>query len=401
MSRIIIVDPDFEHGGGHNLTANSIIAANVAGEVIVAAPATLPLQVQVSEALIRRIFPCNSYAATNPRRTLLERLRSMVRSLFPKMRDAADVSPASQYRKVLQNFWEEIDAKCSDSVVVHTGSEVLLAALLDTIDALPTARQPILHYRQVRPVSRLETAQKLHARLAQRVRQNQAFIYSETEAFKDTLVNLGHDASKIEFLELIDCSRPLERQRAPVDFVTVAVLGTVRLEKGHARLVSIAHEYEQLAGGRHAPRLRYLIHASHLKNRKLFDRMQKSLNAAKILYEMADIGPGDDIHWRCLADCHVVLIPYDAAQYRNRGSGIAIDAIISARPLLITGACTLEEYVRLKNGLVAVTDREFAHSLLEIVSEYDSYSDNAMELAIRMKAVDADHPFYARLGRSH
>lgn len=34
MSRIIIIDPDFEHDRGHNLTANSIIAAKVVEGVV-------------------------------------------------------------------------------------------------------------------------------------------------------------------------------------------------------------------------------------------------------------------------------------------------------------------------------------------------------------------------------
>lgn len=399
MSRIIIVDPDFEHGGGHNLTANSIIASNAAREVIIASPVTLPEQVQVRGAAIRRLFPCNSYSATNPRQSSFDWLGNVVRSIFPGILQVPDASHAVQYRRVLKQLFEELEIASDDSVVVHTGSEVLLAALLDTIEALPQTRQPLLHYRQVRPVADLEAAQSLHVRLAHRVSRNKAFIYSETDAFRRLLCTLGHAESSIDMLELVDCSHPLEKQRLPDNFVTVAVLGTVRLEKGHDRLADIANDYAQIAASIDAPKLRYLIHAAHIKNRKLFERMRRSLDAAKVHYELADAGLGENAHWHCLADCHVVLMPYEAAQYHNRGSGVAIDAIISARPLLITGGCTLEEYVRGHNGLVASSNRDFAQALLKIVQNYRSYADGAEDLALHVRTAQGNAPFYKRLKR--
>lgn len=102
MSRIIIVDPDFEHGGGHNLTADSIIASNAAREVIIASPVTLHEQVQVRGAAIRRLFPCYSYSATNPRQSYLDRLSNVVRSIFPGILQVPDAPPAVQYRRVLK-----------------------------------------------------------------------------------------------------------------------------------------------------------------------------------------------------------------------------------------------------------------------------------------------------------
>ena len=399
MSRIIIVDPDFEHACGHNLTANQIIASNVAGEVMILAPATLPAPVQLPGVAIRRVLPRNSYIATNVRGTLVDRLSRVACAVFTG-RGRGLVDPVlPYYHDVLHDFFEEVSISRNDSIVVHTGSEVLLASVLDVIECLPEAQRPILHYRQVRPISDFEHAQQLHTRLAYLVRQNQAYIYSETRRFKVTLAALGHDIASIETLELTDCSRPFKEQHKPTDFVTVAVLGTVRTEKGHARLANIAGHYAQLAGQLRKPQLRYLIHAAHIKNRKLFDRMLKSLDAVNVEYEIVDAGPEEDVHWRCVKDCHVIMMPYDRNLYQERGSGVAIDAIVSARPLLISGYCTLEEYVRGENGLSAVSDGEFAQALSTVVQDYDSFSNNAVELALRVRTIHASHPFYARLGR--
>ncbi len=397
MSRVFIIDPDFEHAGGHNFTANSIIASYVAGKVVVVGPVTLPRQVQIPGVSIRRILPCNSYTTTNTRGIFLDRLARVARAVFPGKLLRTDTVPATSFQTALGDFCAELDIDRNDSIVVHTGSEVLLAALLDVIDSLPEIRRPVVHYRQVRPVSDKQLAPLLHARLADLVRQNKAFIYSETEAFKETLVSLGHDELSIETMELADCSRPCKKQCAPDEFVTVSVLGTVRLEKGHRRLAGIARHYAQLATEFGGPQLRYLIHPAHIKNRKLFHQMLKSLHAVDAVFELAGTGAGEDIHWQTLADSHVVLMPYEGARYRDRGSGIAIDAIASARPLLISGDCTLEEYVRGGNGLTAVSDREFAQALLAIVRDYDSYSDNAMELALHFRATNSEHLFYGRL----
>jgi len=359
MNRIIIIDPDFEHMGGHNYTNNMFLVQRVMSEVLIIAPDTLPLDITVGSATIMRCLSCNSYIADG--------------KFTP--------SDKGYYQSEFQQLFKKIDVTAFDRIVVHTGSNVALASLLAVLNLLPANSRPELHFRILRPEQMNTVSLVAHKHLAGLVEAGKAFLYSETRAFASVLSQIGHDASRIDQFEVPAISAPPTPADPPVDEVRVAVLGTLRSEKGYERLASIVQCHRALTRDSPAPPIKYLIHAPVVKNKRLAGRIMRVLENMNVCMNAKLEVEDPAIHARFLKDCHIVLLPYDPGSYTNRGSSLACDAIANARPIVCQRNCTLEEYIRSENGIATGTDLDFAAAIVEICGNYEIFSSSSVALA--------------------
>jgi glycosyltransferase involved in cell wall biosynthesis len=306
-----------------------------------------------------RCLSCNSYIAD-------ERSRS---------------SGKNVYQPEFHQLFTQIDIKNTDRLVVHTGSNILLVSLLAALSLLPDNRKPELHFRILRPENMDQTSRSAHLHLAELIAANRAFLYSETTAFAKQLSLFGHDHDRIDRLEVSMISATSAPAGTPANELRVAVLGTLRAEKGYDRLASIALCYRALTRDHPAPELKYMIHAPVVKNERLAGRMINTLQKMNVSVD-ARLRANDPImHEKFLADSHIVLLPYDSTRYTNRGSSLACDALANARPIVCQKNCALKEYIRKDNGIATSTDLDFAAAMIQIAKDYKTYSNSSVSLA--------------------
>lgn len=393
-----MLDPDFEHDGGHNYVTNQILAAHIKRPVQIVCPVTLPAGVKVDGAELQHCFPGNSYVGDVQSQNGLHRFASRVSQLL--QRKPSLVHQRSSFIAALLEHFEAQQVSCDDAILVHTGSTFVFDILLAALEGWPQNRWPSLHLRQLRPVETGPFPVTVHSRLRAARQFTDVFMYSETDAFAGELVRLGHGEDEIRKLELSDLRQDLEPVSSPGDTLRLAVMGTVRREKGHERLASIASAYRRLADKQTDPDLKFMIHTGAIKNRKLFDRVIEDLTSSSTDFELVQHPQGVAGHWHCLTTSHAVVVPYEASRYTNRGSGICIDAIAAAKPLIISANCTLQEYIRRENGEAASSDEGFAASILKIARGYEKYADKAAAQASRFRAEQQSHPLFARLAKA-
>ena len=323
MQRVVIIDPDFEQLGGHNITANEVIAAHTKAPLDIVCSSGLPEEFILEGATVRPVLPFNSYEA-HQRSTSLSR---KVRTQFQKLlrRKPGPQSDETGFGVELLRVFRSMDISAHDALIVHTGSAVVLNAIMDALDGVSEADWPDLHFRQLRPLENMSYERTAHRRLQRMQGLGKLFMYAETNSFAAKLATLGYDRREIELVEFSDISRPLNRRPDPEAEFEVAMLGTVRTEKGHGQLVSIARSYRAIVERQGGPPLKLLIQTGAVKNRKLYRTMLDDLGEAGINFELAGEDTGLAGHWACLQRCHAVIMPYDppalcraGIRHRNR-----------------------------------------------------------------------------------
>ncbi len=398
MRKIVIIDPDFEQLGGHNIAVNEIIRAHTDAPMDVVSSSALPEEIGLDGATLKRVLPFNSYEAYTRYRSPLHRTTRWWRKLLQRQ-PGPDLDETGFGRELLRVF-RSANISSRDAVVVHTGSAVVLNAIMDALDMFAQADWPELHFRQVRPLDNITYERRTHDRARRMKRLGKLFMYSETNAFAGKLATLGYDRSLISLVEFSNVSRPLVHRSGPQDEFEVAMLGTVRREKGYGQLAQIARAYRDITDKLGGPRLKILIQTGAVKNRKLYRAMLNDLEQAGINFALVDNGSGLAGHWRCMDRCHAVIMPYDRQRYVDRGSAVGMDAIAAARPLVVAGDCTLEEYIRNRNGLAARGSQKMAESLHTIASNYSEFADNALELAKKFRIQQTQNLLFRRLNSS-
>lgn len=395
MKRIVIIDPDFEYLGGHNIAINEIIRAHTKAPIDVVCSAALSEDIVLDGVTLRRVLPFNSYDAHSRSRSLLHRSRMQWRRFAWRKSD--DDVDETGFGFELLSIFRSMNISASDAIVVHTGAAVTLNAIMDALGKIAEVDWPVLHFRQLRPLENVSYASPAHRRLHRLQELGKLFMYAETKAFASKLATLGYDHSAIDVVELSDISQPLNCMPDPVEEFKVAMLGTVRLEKGYRQLAPIARSYRAIADRLGGPQLKLVIQTGAIKNRKLYRAMLDGLEGAGINFELADADPGLAGHWRCLQRCHAVIMPYDRRRYIERGSGIGADSVAIARPLVVVGNCTLEEYIRNGNGLAANGNQQMAEALYAIASNYPVFAGNAVKLAKMFREQQMQNPLFRRL----
>lgn len=395
MKKIVIIDPDFEQLGGHNIAVNEIIRSHTTAPLDIVCSSALPEEIVLDGATIKRVLPFNSYEAHKRCHSLSRRARMQFQRLLWWQPDGqVDVTG---FGVELLRVFQSANISAHDAVVVHTASAVVLNAIMDALGEIAESDWPDLHFRQIRPLEDMSYERQTHLRARRMKKLGKLFMYAETNAFAAQLETLDYDRSAIDLVEFSDLSRPVSRRPDPQGEFEIAMLGTVRLEKGHGQLARIARAYQDITDRLGGPRLKVLIQTGAVKNQKLYRSMLSGLEAAGVNFAIFDADSGLAGHWRCIQRCHAVIMPYDRLCYIDRGSAVGMDAIAAARPLVVAGNCTLEEYIRNHNGLSASGPRKMAEALYAIASNYSEFAGNALELAKVFRIQQIQSPLFSRL----
>jgi hypothetical protein len=179
---VLVLDPDFEHDGGHNYVANQILAGRVKSAVRILCPVALPSSVSVQGAQLSRVFPRNSYVREE-RRSPVQQLIARLRTRTPF--NTQQAAERAAFATAIVSQLADIDASSRDSILVHTGSCFLFEALLDALERWPANKWPALHLRQLRPLADPERAGLIHQRLRECRRHTDVFFLCRDKRLQD------------------------------------------------------------------------------------------------------------------------------------------------------------------------------------------------------------------------
>lgn len=168
----------------------------------------------------------------------------------------------------------------------------------------------------------------------------------------------------------------VERSRAR-NRPKILYFGALRRERGWYRLPAIA------AGIRRCLDAELTVHAGVSSTHRL-GKMAKvaevlqSLGVRVIVNRLSE-GEVSEL----FADHDLIILPYDADEYRLRGSSVALEAVLHACPLVVTQGTVMEDLTRAGNGRPASTDDEFVNMISEMVHSYEGVAQAATSEARR------------------
>lgn len=170
----------------------------------------------------------------------------------------------------------------------------------------------------------------------------------------------------------------------PAGGFTIGMLGGKRPEQGADMLPAIIRALPAAFPRR--TRFRILFQ----KPSALFGRYAKRRAAESLLCDIARAAEGvcpveylaaeldQAAFGEAVTRSHVFVLPYDAAAYGRRGSGLIVDAALSGTPIVITAGLAMEEWTRLAGSWTANTAEDFARGIGDIARDYGRYSARAL-----------------------
>ena len=214
--------------------------------------------------------------------------------------------------------------------------------------------------------------------LAQAVAEGQVRIVTETRALSELMrENWGIEAA---YTMLLPCTLAPEEALAHVPragWRQVSFLGGMRNEKGRRELPAIIAQLTKALRAR-GPEFRTEF-AMQARRRHRF--WPKSL-----IYNLrVALGAGmfwgrspvrvrslpafmDATHFKTeLAQSDVMVVPYRVENYKNRGSGIIIDAVMAEVPLVYTQGIGMSELTEFGNGRAADSPEGFAAAIVDLL----------------------------------
>jgi glycosyltransferase involved in cell wall biosynthesis len=158
--------------------------------------------------------------------------------------------------------------------------------------------------------------------------------------------------------------------------ITVGWLGDPRREKGAALLPAIVESARKSPNGQ---RIKFLFQCTG-KNKRWLDEVNSQLNKFDVAVERISAGATRQVYWQAFQRCDIILIPYDAKLYPpERGSGIAIEALLTGKPIVTTPGTFAATLVTPGTGVIASDAESLAAGILDIAAHYDAFQTAARQ----------------------
>jgi glycosyltransferase involved in cell wall biosynthesis len=241
---------------------------------------------------------------------------------------------------------DRLDLTAGDHVLVHTLNLDDLEALTgDLVDRGEPHRLPTIHLvlrRTVDEMSRGRSRGRLpadalgrlaEARRAIRLWSDTAELAADYAALSPLPVGVLPVAFRQDLMAAALAARPA---RSPDSPITLGYLGNARPEKGFQHLPALAEGL--LAHPIHGGYVRFVVQCGlNIEGGEpgivaARDRLA-GLPAGRI--HLVDGVPDAAAYYALLAEMDIVLLPYEAASYRTRSSGILVQALAAGRPVVV------------------------------------------------------------------
>ncbi|MBY0559342.1 glycosyltransferase [Hyphomicrobium sp.] len=203
-----------------------------------------------------------------------------------------------------------------------------------------------------------------------------AILWSERTGLRFDICRCIVDATELPVAQEFPVKKPL----------VVAWLGEVRAEKGSAILPAII---ERVLAKAKSAEVKFLLQGSGRTSRKArtFDAQIEKFGD---LIERLPHGLDPNNYTATLERSNIILLPYDPTCYPpTRGSGIAVEALLTAKPMVATRGTFAGSLITCGNGVIGSDVEELSAGILQILLNYQEF--HAASLRAREKAlVDYD-----------
>lgn len=176
---------------------------------------------------------------------------------------------------------------------------------------------------------------------------------------------------------------------APQPFRHLLVAGAARIDKGFAQVVDLVAEMQQRRLS-----LPIVVQASQEDAAHPDPEVQRQLERLRAIGYPAltlvteTLAPAA---YRALFEGSIVVQPYRAADFRDRVSGVTLDALAAAAPVVVTAGTWMARLAEQHQAGLAVSGVQAADWLQAVQRVQASYEHHAQAAAAASAALQADH----------
>ncbi len=393
--RVAVVDPARQELGSHHFTSLELLQEALHPHVptfYVNEASSQDIESVLGD--VRFAFTTDPDRPTPQRRkrksnVLRWRLSQSIRRLqgYPQ-----DILDGQCFRDELLAILNKHDS--ADHLIFPTTKIDTLASLISVIRTLGPDNIPHLHLRflEYAPWPDRELARSTYAQLSELAAHSpQIHIYTETDTLRRYLKSrFGFTKIGKTILQPPSADPSLREKYAAQDGeISIGYVGgELRKDKGYERLPSIigaaAKKFEDTG---FAQSIRFVVQVTN--NRRGRALKQELLAIPGLEPQQWSFVSGDfDLaeFSALLSSCDILLFPYsDEKKAQMISSGILIDAVINAVPVICAPIDTLTEFVTDESGVVAESNEAFADAIVRVCSELDLFKANAARVSKKLR----------------
>jgi len=175
---------------------------------------------------------------------------------------------------------------------------------------------------------------------------------------------------------------PRVQDQPPTKPFIVAWLGEPRAEKGTAILPEVI---ERVLDQAERDGVKFLLQDAGRASRKAL-QLNSQLAKFEDALERIPVGSSPSSYLEALERSHILLLPYEPKHYpMSRCSGVAVEGLLTAKPMVVTRGTFAETLINGGNGIAGSDAEELASGILKIISDFEKFYTGA--LRAREKAI--------------
>jgi glycosyltransferase involved in cell wall biosynthesis len=391
--RAVVIDPAIRPASGHHLDAAVAIAlaARSAGHDPVwiahkdVDPASLP-----GVVTLVRAFSSTTYQnqigllgrALRPhvgdRHFLRKALRERSWEVSARRRLGLRILNGDRLAE-LDSALQSLRLTALDHLIVPSADPQTLDILTAWVSRTPRRDQPDIHVRTCwsgrnMPFADYAGGFAEGARRLARLARHVTFSCETSASAKSLRGETGLEVAVVpHFVDMT--SRPTRRDREEAESViVVGWLGEPRIEKGTDALISVIRRTLNVAGDH---KWKFVLQCAGKKKRWL-DGFNASLDEFGAAVERAPVAMSRQLFMEMLEKCTIVFMPYDPRFYPpERGSGVAVEAVLSGKPIVAREGTFAAELVTPDSGIVGADPVSLSDGLIRVANDLRRFQAGA------------------------
>jgi glycosyltransferase involved in cell wall biosynthesis len=275
-----------------------------------------------------------------------------------------------------------------DHVLVHTMGYAELRQLLEYLVELPvTPDLPFYHLLMRYDADVMQASLGTYRGLFDRIAASP--LLREKIIFHTDTQQLSHDFSSLTGVEFNTLPIPFAQEgllerlakrgpRGAGEALNVIYLGDARLEKNYAAFpAAVRHLWKDyVEPGRARFSLQSNTNVPGGEPGILQAQQQLGQYPPRYVRLLTEPLSNAD-YYDLLADSDLVVIPYDAARYRARSSGVLIEAMAAGKPVVTTAGSWMDSMVDASHAVVCADSEGVGVAIAHIIDNYDAYRAGA------------------------
>jgi len=319
------------------------------------------------------------------RKILRKGLRERAWEIELRRRISSKLLMGDRQRELIEAL-RELDLTAADSIILPTADPQTVDMLVSWCRTHPRSAQPHIHIRTCWADSNIPyaaygggfssviprlAAVSRHLTLSTETEEGAEF-WSRKTGFKFEVCGCIVDMNRLPAVDGSPAKKP----------IVIAWLGEARVEKGADILPEII---ERVVAGTKVSEVRFLVQGSGKRSRKAIALDAQLARFGDVVVRLPfELDPS--AYASALSRSHILLLPYDPLCYpATRGSGMAVEGLLTAKPLVATRGTFAATLINCGNGVIGSNVEELASGALQIVSDFEKFylrSLQARELAI-------------------